>query len=332
MTATASESAAPAVPRRIVPRPRADDRAFRGLLVVGGLSAFLVLAGIFGYIGYRAFPILQFFGTSFVTGSSWYPGDGQLGSAVDPPSYGLLPMLWGSILIALIALVVGVPLGVGVALFITFYTRGWAGRVLTAVVDVTAAVPSIIFGMWAFIVLTRHIQYWGGLLNKYLGFIPIFQVDTKFYEQSPFAAGCVLTVMITPIIAAVAREVFSQVPDELVTGAYALGASRWSVIRNIVLPFGRSGMVGGAMLGMGRALGETIAVFFVLNLVVDQVNWYRILESQGGSVASLIVSRFGEADATELAALFGAGLVLFLLTLLVNSLATVIASRAGRRV
>ena len=137
--------------------------------------------------------------------------------------------------------------------------------------------------------------------------------------------------MITPIIAAVSREIFSQVPRDLITGAEALGASRWTLIRNVILPFGKGGIVGGAMLGLGRALGETIAVFFVLQIFTDGVNWYRILESSGGSVASLIVSRFGEAQPLELSALFGAGLALFFITLLANAGATAIVTATTRK-
>jgi phosphate transport system permease protein len=176
----------------------------------------------------------------------------------------------------------------------------------------------------------QHGALWAKWLNTNLGFIPFFQVEFEGFEQSPFMAGLVLAIMITPIIAAVSREIFASVPPELITGAQALGASRWTMIRNVVLPFSKSGITGGAMLGLGRALGETIAVFFVLQLFFDEVNWIRILESTGGSVASLIVSRFGEAQPLEISALFGAGLALFLITLVTNAVATAIVSSTNR--
>lgn len=144
-------------------------------------------------------------------------------------------------------------------------------------------------------------------------------------------AGIVLAIMIIPIITSVAREIYGSVPRDLITGAQALGASRWTMIRSVVIPFGKSGVVGGAMLGLGRALGETVAVFFVLNIVTGNVNWFNILESEGGSVASFIISRFGEASPLEVQALFGAGLALFVLTLVTNATATLIVNKARRR-
>ena len=139
-------------------------------------------------------------------------------------------------------------------------------------------------------------------------------------------AGLVLAIMITPIIAVVTRQIFALVPPELINGAQALGGSRWTIIRDVVLPFSRGGIIGGAMLGLGRALGETVAVFFVLQLFFDGVNWYRILESSGGSVASLIIAKFGEASPLEISALFAAALALFVLTLVANAAAALLVN------
>jgi phosphate transport system permease protein len=234
-------------------------------------------------------------------------------------------MIWGSLLISVVALVIAVPLAVGVSLAITQVLPKRIAFWVTSLVDLVAAVPSVVFGLWGAYILSPHAQLWAAWLNRNLGdTIPVFSVNFEYFGQSPFMAGLVLAIMITPIITAVSREIFSQVPHELVTGAQALGASRWSVVRDVVIPFGRSGVIGGAMLGLGRALGETIAVFFVLQVFTSEVNWYRILESQGGSVATLIVSRFGEAGPTEVSALFGAGLALFLVTLAANAAASVI--------
>lgn len=320
-------------PREIPVVRRVSDRVFRGILVAGGLAAFIVLSGIFGYLAKSAAPVLKAFGASFFTGSIWYAGDGLLASegSVDPAQFGLLPMLWGSLLIAIVAVGIALPLAVGVALAVTYLIPKKLAMPLTIFIDLVAAIPSIVFGLWGFYVLMPHGALWAQWLNTNLGWVPFFQVEFPAFEQSPFMAGMVLAIMITPIIAAVSREVFAQVPRDLITGAQALGASRWTLVRDVVLPFGRSGIIGGAMLGLGRALGETIAVFFVLQLFTEGVNWFHILESSGGSVASLIVSRFGEAQPLELSALFGAGLALFLITLLANAAASAIVSAATRK-
>jgi phosphate transport system permease protein len=172
------------------------------------------------------------------------------------------------------------------------------------------------------------VEYWAKLLNKYLGFIPIFDVNPYIFTRSPFIAGVVLAIMIIPIITSVSREVFSQTPLDRIQAAYALGATRWAMIKAVVIPYGRSGVIGGAMLGLGRAMGETVAVYTVLNIVF-QVNW-QILLGAGGNVASLIILRFGEANLYEINALMAAGLALFMLTLIVNGLADFIVKRTGK--
>ncbi|MEY4323420.1 MAG: phosphate transport system permease protein [Actinomycetota bacterium] len=320
-------------PREIPVVRQSSDKVFRGILILGGLVAFVVLAGIFGYLAASAAPVLKEFGLQFFTGSSWYAGDGLLVSegSIDPPTFGLLPMLWGSVLIAIVAVGISLPMAVGVALAITYLLPKKLSMLMTILVDLVAAIPSIVFGLWGFFVLMPHGSLWAAWLHEKLGFLPFFNVEFEAFDQSPLMAGIVLAIMITPIIAAVSREIFAQVPPELISGAEALGASRWTLIRNVVLPFGKGGIVGGAMLGLGRALGETIAVFFVLQLFTDGVNWYRILESSGGSIASLIVSRFGEALPLELSALFGAGLALFMITLFANAAATAIVNGTVRK-
>ena len=168
-------------------------------------------------------------------------------------------------------------------------------------------------------------EYWAKLLHKWLGWIYIFDVPQPIYLRSPFIAGLVLTVMIIPIITSVSREVFAQTPLDRVQAAYALGATKWGVIKAVVLPFGANGVVGGSMLGLGRAFGETVAVFSVLNIVF-RTN-FQILFTQGGNVASMIILKFGEAGPAEISALMASGLVLFLLTLFVNFIANYIVNR-----
>lgn len=319
-------------PRTIYAVRQGSDKVFRGILILGGLTSFIVLSGIFGYLAASSAPVLRAFGMEFFTGSTWYSGDGLLPSegSIDPPTFGLAPMLWGSLLIAIIAVVIAVPMAIGIALSATYFLPKKLAFIFTIFVDFVAAIPSIIFGLWGFYVLMQHGALWAKWLNQNLGFLPFFKVEFEGFEQSPFMAGLVLAIMITPIIAAVSREIFAAVPSELITGAQALGASKWTMIRDVVIPFSKNGIVGGAMLGLGRALGETIAVFYVLQLYFDEINWIRILESTGGSVASLIVSKIGEAQPLEISALFGAGLALFIITLIANAVATAIVSSTGR--
>ena len=163
-------------------------------------------------------------------------------------------MLVGTILCALVAVVIAVPISVFSALFLNFYAPQWMKKILVAVIDMMAAFPSILFGIWGFLVLMPSVEYWGKLINKYLGWIPIFQVEPYFFTRSPFVAGVVLAIMIIPIITSVSREIFAQAPLDRIQAAFALGATRWTMIKAVVIPHGRSGVVGGAMLGLGRAI------------------------------------------------------------------------------
>jgi phosphate transport system permease protein len=193
-----------------------------------------------------------------------------------------------------------------------------------------AAIPSVILGLWAFYILNAPAEQWQSLLNQYLGWIPLFENTSGNFLGTPFIAGFVLAIMMIPIITSVTREVLARTPPDLVNAAESLGCSLWTMLRYVALPYGRGGIIGGVMLGLGRALGETIAVFFVLKVVFD-INWYNIIESGGGSVATLIVSRFGEISGEyDLQVLLAAGFFLFLATLIVNVIANLIVSRTGR--
>jgi phosphate transport system permease protein len=262
-----------------------------------------------------------------VTSSEWTVSYDENANVVDS-QFGLAAMLVGTILCAFVAVVIALPISVAMSLFLNFYAPQWLKKILVTVIDMMAAFPSILFGIWGFLVLMPSAEYWGKLLNKYLGWIPFFEVNPYVFTRSPFVAGVVLAIMIIPIITSVSREVFSQAPLDRIQAAYALGATRWAMIKAVVIPHGRSGVIGGAMLGLGRAMGETVAVYTVLNIVF-QVNWHVLLGA-GGNVASLIVLRFGEATPYEIKALMAAGLVLFGLTLLVNALADVIIKRTGK--
>lgn len=311
--------------RRLVSKYTTVDRVFRGTMTTGALFSLVVLALIAAFLLYRGFEIFSDFGFSFITGEVWNIGDPMDTSTA---VLGIGAMLVGSVLTAFIAIVIAVPFAMATALFIEYYAPKGLRTVLTALLDLVAAIPSVIFGIWGYAVLLPIVEDWSVPLERWLDFIPIFDVPSGIFGRSPFLAGLLLALMITPIVTSVAREVYGQAPRDLVDASYALGGTRWGAVRNVVLPFGRSGLVGGAMLGLGRALGETVAVYLTLNLVFD-VN-FRILGSAGGNVASLIATKFGEATAYELKALMAAGLVLFLVTLLVNFVATVIVNRSRK--
>jgi phosphate transport system permease protein len=279
------------------------------------------------FLGFRGFEVLRHEGISFITKSDWSISTDDAGNVIES-HFGLAAMLVGTILCSLIAVVIALPISVLSALFLNFYAPNWLKRVLVTIIDMMAAFPSILFGIWGFLVLMPSVEYWAKLLHKYLGFIPFFNMQVPVFTRSPFVAGVVLAIMIIPIITSVSREIFSQAPLDRIQAAYALGATRWAMIKAVVLPHGRSGVIGGAMLGLGRAMGETVAVFTVLNIVF-QVNWQMLLGA-GGNVASLIILKFGDASPYEIKALMAAGLVLFLLTLVVNGFANLIVKTTGK--
>ncbi len=314
------------LPREITTQPRRSDRIFRRVVTAGGLSSLAILGLITTFLGYRGFEILWNEGLSFITGADWTVSYDDANNVVDS-NFGLGAMLVGTILCAFVAVTIALPISVAMSLFLNFYSPQWLKKILVTVIDMMAAFPSILFGIWGFLVLMPSAEYWAKLLNKYLGWIPLFEVNPYIFTRSPFVAGVVLAIMIIPIITSVSREVFSQAPLDRIQAAYALGATRWAMIKAVVIPHGRSGVIGGAMLGLGRAMGETVAVYTVLNIVF-QINWHVLLGA-GGNVASLIVLRFGEATPYEIKALMAAGLVLFALTLIVNALADVIIKRTG---
>ena len=309
--------------REITTEPRRSDKVFRNIVSIVALSAFAILALIGAFLAIRGFQTFKTQGWHFLTGYEWEVLQDDAGNIT--AKFGIGAMLVGTVLIAMVALAVGVPLSILTALFLTFYAPDRIKKFLVAVVDLMAAFPSILYGLWGYFVLMPMAIYWAKLLNKYLGWIPVFKVQEQFFERSPFIAGLVLAIMIIPIVTSVAREIFSQTPLDRIQAAYALGATRWAMIKSVALPFGSSGIVGGAMLGLGRAFGETVAVFTVLN-VVFKAN-FQILFGMGGNIASMIVLKWGEASPIETKALLASGFVLFLLTLAVNFFADFIVKR-----
>jgi len=314
-------------PRDITTEPRLSDKVFRGVVSAGGFSSLAILGLIAIFLAYRGFEVLKEEGIGFIINAEWTITQDESANVVES-HFGLAAMLVGTILCALVAVVIAVPISVFSALYLNFYAPNWLKKILVAVIDMMAAFPSILFGIWGFLVLMPSVEYWAKLINKWLGWIPLFEVKPYFLSRSPFVAGVVLAIMIIPIVTSIAREIFAQAPLDRIQAAFALGATRWAMIKAVVIPHGRSGVVGGAMLGLGRAMGETVAVYTVLNIVF-QINWHVLLGA-GGNVASLIILKFGEANLYEIKALMAAGLVLFLLTLAVNFLADFIVKRTGK--
>ncbi len=311
--------------RRITQRRRRSDKVFRGVVTSGGLASFVILGLIGGFLLYRGYEIFKDFGFSFITSSQWTAAseDGLIKA-----SFGLAAMLVGSLVTATVALAIATPFVIGVSLFLEYYAPKPLRAVLVSVLDLVSAIPSVIYGIWGYIVLMPYAAEWGRSINKYLGWIPLFDVPAPIFDRSPFTSGLVLALMVVPIATSVTREVYSRAPREQFDAALALGGSRWGAIRAVVLPFGKSGLVGGSMLGLGRAIGETVAVYLTLNLVF-KVN-FQILASAGGSIASLIAGHFGEAGPQELKALMAAGLVLFIVTLFINTMASAVVMRSTK--
>jgi phosphate transport system permease protein len=232
--------------------------------------------------------------------------------------------------VSILGLIIAVPASIAVAFFIEFMAPPKVSRVATSLIDLLAALPSVVVGIWGIFVLSPVAATWSLSLSDTLSFIPFFRNEFSNAEGAPFIAAWTIAVMIIPIITSVSREVMGRVDKDLISAATALGSTSFSNMRRIVVPTAKSGILGGILLGLGRALGETVAIFFVLNLVFE-VNIFRPLEPKGGNVASLIIAKFGEATPEELNALMAAGVVLFVMTLIVNMIATSIVQRSERR-
>jgi len=316
------ENSAPTVERRSLrakPFSKADRRFYKTATVAANSSIVLVSL-IFIFLMWRSWPAFESQGIAYIFGSTW---DNS------PENFVLQigPMLWGSVLVSALGVALAVPMAISIAYFIVFMANKRFGKIATVMVDLLAALPSVVLGLWGLLVFSPVAAGWAEMLNQYLGFIPIFQNSSGNFLRSPFIASWVVAVMIVPIIASVTREIFSQLDRELINASLALGAGRWSTFRRVIMPTSSSGVVGGVLLGLGRALGETVAIFFVLNLVFD-INLFNVLEDKGGSVASMILAKFGEAGQEEVAGLMAAGVVLFVVTLFVNMVASYIVSKA----
>jgi phosphate transport system permease protein len=314
-------------PRAIVSVAGLDDRVFRRVAYAGGGTVLAVMLLVGGFLAARASQALSRAGGSFLTEQAWEPDAGK---------FGIAAVLTGTIIIALIAITIAVPLSTGTALYISEYAPRRLRPALISIVDLMAAIPSVVYGLWGVFYLQGNIVPVSKWISQTFGWIPIFAVDgfdpndplstTTVFTSSSFIAGIVVALMISPIVTSIMREVFSQAPLGEREGALALGATRWGMIRSVVLPFGRGGMIGGTMLGLGRALGETIAVYMIISPVF--VIQPHILQAGANSVSSLIALRYGEATPFGTSALMAAGLALFLMTLAINFGASAIVARS----
>ena len=303
-----------------------SDRLFNGGSYTIGALVLVILAAIGLFLLLKLIPTLHAYGWHFFTQVNWSP----------PNEVGVAAALVGTILVATIAICVSVPFALFTALYITEYAPRWLKGPLVSLIDLMAAVPSIVYGLWGFFVLQPYAAEVSRWLSQYLAFFPPFQVNTDpsaaniqlapHYESSAAIAGLVVSMMVLPICCAIMRGVFAQAPVGEREGALALGATRWGVIRSVVLPFGRGGIVGGTMLGLGRALGETIAVALIVNPTF-LIN-FNVLQSGSITIPALIALRFPAATPGELQTLLAAGFVLFLLTLVVNLIAGTIITRS----
>jgi phosphate transport system permease protein len=308
-------------PPPIIGKPggRRGDRNFLALTRIAGLLILVIMGSIAAFLLWRSVPAIRHVGLwNFLTTQAWDP-------AANPPVYGIATLIFGTFMSATIALVIALPVGYGVALFIAYYAPRRIAAPMGYLIDLLAAVPSIIFGMWGVFILMPHMVGVGMWLNNYLGWIPIFKNDLGQYTKSLLVAGVVLAIMIIPTIAAITREVFIQVPSAQIEAAQALGATRWETMRMSVFPFGKAGMISAAMLGLGRALGETIAVALVLSASF-KINWH-ISEPAGNTIAANIANKWNESNSLGLSALIASGLVLFVITLAVNMVARWIIAR-----
>lgn len=315
-------------PRRVADVPNGSDRLFRVLAYASGVLVLAVMALVGVFLALRGASAVSYNGVwSFLTTQAWDPNNRRFGVAA---------VLFGTVTVGVIAILAALPLAFGTATYISEYAPPALRRVLISVVDLMAAIPSVVYGLWGMFWLEPAILPVARWISTYFGWIPIFTVDRfnasdplatpTVFTASAFLAGLVVAMMVAPIAGSIMREVFSQAPEGEREGALALGATRWGMITSVVYPFSAGGVIGGVMLGLGRALGETVAVYMVISPVYV-INWH-VLQTGTNSISSLIALRNGEASGFELSALMAAGLVLFLFTMAINFAAGVITSRS----
>jgi phosphate transport system permease protein len=314
-------------PRKLIEVSGREDVIYRGVARGGGILVLIIMLAIGVFLGLRAFDAISEAGFSFLTTQAWEP---------DAGNFGIAAVLIGTILIALVAVSLALPMALGTALYISEYAPLKLKQTLIGMVDLMAAIPSVVYGLWGFFALQGSIVPIAKWISQNFGWIPFLNVPdydpndplatNTVFTSSTFVAGIVVALMITPIMTSIMREVFSQAPIGEREAALGLGATRWGMIRSVILPFGVGGIIGGTMLGLGRSLGETIAVYMIISPIF--VIQPHILQNGASSISSLIALKYGEASSFGMSALMAAGLALFILTLIVNFGASAIVSRS----
>lgn len=324
---TMLEVSGPEQPRSLKAKSDLSDLPFRVLTRTAATTVLAIMSLVGVFLLIQGGQALGVAGPKFLTTQNWDPNSG---------SFGIAAVLTGTIFIALTAITVAVPLATGTALYISEYAPLQLKPLLVSLVDLMAAVPSVVYGLWGLFLLQPLVLPVSQWIATWFGWIPIYHVQgfdpndplasPTLFTASTFIAGLVVAMMVAPIISSIMREVFTQAPLGEREGALALGATRWGMIRSVVVPFGRGGMIGGTMLGLGRALGETIAVVLIISPIFKIHP--NILETGANSISALIALRYSEASPFEISALMAAGLALFVMTLVVNFGASLIISRS----
>lgn len=294
------------------------DQSFRLLVTALACSVGIILLWILRIIVQESLPAIGEFGTSFLTTSAWDPVSNQ---------YGAFTAIYGTLVSSLLALVIAVPLGIGTAIFITEnLIPKRISSLIGLMVELLAAIPSVVLGLWAIFVMEPAIRPVLSWLHTSLGWLPFFDTEPQGPGMAP--AILILVVMILPIITAISRDALQQVPGELRQAAYGIGTTRWGAICQVILPAAISGIMGGVMLSLGRAMGETMAVTMIIG---NSNNFSLSLLAPGNTIASMIANQFGEADGSQVSSLMYASLVLMLMTLLVNIFAQWIVRKLSLR-
>lgn len=300
------------------------DSLFKILVVAVAASAAVILV-IIGYTLFNgSFLVLQRFGTDFLVGTKWNPN----AAPSNPIAFGALPYLLGTLVTSAIALIIGVPLSLGIAIFLVEMAPRALRVPISYLVELLAAVPSVIYGLWGLFVFRYFIiSYVEMPISTYLGWLPVFSGAPLGLDI--LSAGIILAIMIIPTVSSVSREVLQAVPNSIREGAYSIGATKWEVIRHWVLGYGRSGLFAAVILGLGRAIGETMAVTMVIGNATGSDAIPTSLFKTGQTMASLLANNILEAQpgSLQLSALLGIGLILLLLALLMNVGARIIVTR-----
>ena len=299
------------------------DKFFKGLVIGASVYTLFMVALVFFALAEGSIPIFQEEGFNFITGTDWNAVEGR-------ESFGALPYIIGTLVSSTIAMAIAVPISVGIAIFITEMMKNKIGTVLSFIVELLAAVPSIIYGLWGLFVFRFWIRdYIEEPLHNTFG-------DFSLFAQAPFGldvftAGIILAIMIIPIITAVSREVIKAIPHSQKEAAYALGATRWEMVKTAILPSSRTGLMGATFLGLGRAIGETMLVTLVIGNAIGLAAIPTSLFSQSQTLSSIIANEFNEAsNDLHLSALIGLGLVLFVITIFINVAAIYIISKVSK--